>query len=148
MREIRLVLMVHTTLLRDLSNVEVGHKATGLGGVVGNKVRRVGGRAAPVVGRVVEGEPHSSTRLLLLMNACCVRAFLRACVRACGTQGAVAISLRLRDTALCFVSAHLAARPERVDERNSNFADVLQFLRRSRPTPVAGSRRASHPIYL
>ena len=69
--------MVHASLMRDVSNVEVGHKATGLGGVVGNK-------------------------------------------------GAVAVSLRLRDTALCFVNAHLAARPERVEERNSNFAGVCR----------------------
>ena len=66
---------MHASLMRDVSNVEVGHKATGLGGVVGNK-------------------------------------------------GAVAVSLRLRDTALCFVNAHLAARPERVEERNSNFAGI------------------------
>ena len=71
---------MHASLMRDVSNVEVGHKATGLGGVVGNK-------------------------------------------------GAVAVSLRLRDTALCFVNAHLAARPERVEERNGNFAGIRVRVR-------------------
>jgi len=38
----------------------------------------------------------------------------------------------VRDTSLCFVNSHLAARPERVAERNGNFADVLQFMRLGR----------------
>jgi len=49
-----------------------------------------------------------------------------------GNKGGVAISLMVRDTSLCFVNSHLAARPERVAERNGNFADVLQFMRLGR----------------
>ena len=37
MREIRLVLMVHAALMRDISNVETGHKATGLGNAAWSK---------------------------------------------------------------------------------------------------------------
>ena len=49
-----------------------------------------------------------------------------------GNKGAVAISLHVRDSSLCFIGSHLAARPERVEERNANFADVLQYLRLGR----------------
>ena len=83
MRDIRLAVYVLRELVHEVSQIETAHKATGLGGIVGNK-------------------------------------------------GAVASSLHLRNSSLCFVGAHLAARPERLAERNANFADILEGLRLGR----------------
>ncbi|CAN0470087.1 unnamed protein product, partial [Discosporangium mesarthrocarpum] len=45
-----------------------------------------------------------------------------------GNKGAVGISLRVMDSTLCFVSAHLAAHRENIRARNDNFTKVPQFF--------------------
>ena len=49
-----------------------------------------------------------------------------------GNKGAVAASMQVRATSLCFVGSHLAARPERIHERNTNYTDILECLRLGR----------------
>jgi phosphatidylinositol-3,4,5-trisphosphate 5-phosphatase 1 len=45
-----------------------------------------------------------------------------------GNKGAVAIGFRWHDTPLCFIGSHLAARPERVLKRNSNYQQIIEKL--------------------
>ena len=42
-----------------------------------------------------------------------------------GNKGAVGVALRLAGDSFAFINAHLAARPEKVAERNANIADVI-----------------------
>ena len=44
-------------------------------------------------------------------------------------KGGVAISLRVWDTHLCFVNAHLAAHQDKVTARNSMYRSLLRGLR-------------------
>ncbi len=45
-----------------------------------------------------------------------------------GNKGAVACSLHYHNSSICFVNAHLAARPERVADRNANAGDIIAGL--------------------
>jgi endonuclease/exonuclease/phosphatase family metal-dependent hydrolase len=45
-----------------------------------------------------------------------------------GNKGAVAISLQFNETSICFVGSHLAARDERIRERNQNYMDIVARL--------------------
>ena len=42
-----------------------------------------------------------------------------------GNKGAVGVALRLAGDSFAFINAHLAARPEKVAERNADIADVI-----------------------
>lgn len=46
-----------------------------------------------------------------------------------GNKGAVAISLRLNETNICFIGAHLAARQEEWENRNANYRDIIRGLK-------------------
>uniref|UniRef100_A0A7S2SHQ8 Rho-GAP domain-containing protein n=1 Tax=Rhizochromulina marina TaxID=1034831 RepID=A0A7S2SHQ8_9STRA len=43
-----------------------------------------------------------------------------------GNKGGASIRMRLRDTTLCFVAAHLAAHRDNVAGRNADFANIIQ----------------------
>eukprot|EP01083_Nonionella_stella_P020441 56672_1 len=45
-----------------------------------------------------------------------------------GNKGAVGIRFTIYDTSICFVNCHLAARKERLKERNENYAKIMQQL--------------------
>mmetsp|Transcript_10875 Transcript_10875/g.17420 ORF Transcript_10875/g.17420 Transcript_10875/m.17420 type:complete len:1031 (+) Transcript_10875:195-3287(+) len=45
-----------------------------------------------------------------------------------GNKGGVAVSINLYDTKLCFVTCHLAARSERLDERRNDFRRICKEM--------------------
>jgi hypothetical protein len=53
-----------------------------------------------------------------------------------GNKGAVAISLSVFETKLCFVGCHLAAREERVLDRNENYREILRGIKLCQPFDV------------
>jgi len=46
-----------------------------------------------------------------------------------GNKGGVAVTFRLLETNFCFISSHLAAKPDKLALRKSNFYDLLKHLR-------------------
>ena len=63
-----------------------------------------------------------------------------------GNKGAVAASMQVRASSLCFVGCHLAARPERIAERNGNYTDILECLRLGRKEFELGQQ--FHHVFL
>lgn len=81
--EIVLMVLIRRELAHNVSNVEMGSIATGVGDVLGNK-------------------------------------------------GGVALSMNYGESSLCFVSSHLAARAERVQQRAENVIKIVKQLRLAR----------------
>eukprot|EP01029_Cantina_marsupialis_P007056 TRINITY_DN177_c0_g1_i2.p1 TRINITY_DN177_c0_g1~~TRINITY_DN177_c0_g1_i2.p1 ORF type:complete len:1361 (-),score=431.24 TRINITY_DN177_c0_g1_i2:197-4279(-) len=46
-----------------------------------------------------------------------------------GNKGGIGISFDWCDSSFCFVGSHLAARPERIDQRNQDFRQIVRKLR-------------------
>ena len=45
-----------------------------------------------------------------------------------GNKGGAAVAFHFYDTSICLINTHLAARPERINERNMDFADIVSDL--------------------
>lgn len=45
-----------------------------------------------------------------------------------GNKGAVALSFRVLDSSLCFISCHLAARAEKIQQRQANYRKIVNSL--------------------
>eukprot|EP01111_Echinosteliopsis_oligospora_P011988 TRINITY_DN4066_c0_g1_i2.p1 TRINITY_DN4066_c0_g1~~TRINITY_DN4066_c0_g1_i2.p1 ORF type:complete len:569 (+),score=102.56 TRINITY_DN4066_c0_g1_i2:125-1831(+) len=46
-----------------------------------------------------------------------------------GNKGGVAISLEFYETSMCFVAAHFAAHQEKLEDRNSNYYEIIEGIR-------------------
>ena len=46
-----------------------------------------------------------------------------------GNKGGVLVSFTVKDTSFCFISAHLAAKPNGEAARKANYNDLIRFLR-------------------
>jgi len=46
----------------------------------------------------------------------------------CGNKGGIGIKLQFMETSICFISSHLAAFQEGVENRNENFREIIQGL--------------------
>ena len=44
-----------------------------------------------------------------------------------GNKGGVAVGFKWHDVSLCFVNAHLAAKPHRVKERNADYSQISKL---------------------
>eukprot|EP00127_Corallochytrium_limacisporum_P002598 Clim_evm34s134 gene=Clim_evmTU34s134 len=55
-----------------------------------------------------------------------------------GNKGGVACRMRLFDTRICFITAHLAAGQSNVHDRNEDFHDIMKQLRFGKGRRVAG----------
>ena len=60
-----------------------------------------------------------------------------------GNKGAVAARLRVYDSTLCFVNAHLAAHQTKVSERNSDYHSICARVAFRKPQPAAGGAGGS-----
>ena len=65
-----------------------------------------------------------------------------------GNKGAVAVSMQVRASSLCFVGCHLAARPERVAERNAKVGNLTESFQRERMFHVVEQKQLYGIVHL
>ena len=113
----------HAFKIRDVRWDSCG---TGLGNVIGNKVS--GASAAGAGGAGGPGRSGGAD--------------------ARGSQkGGVGVVLRVHETALLFISAHLAAHEAGVPDRNEDAASILARLRLGRFPELEGAAQAEHTFF-
>ena len=64
-----------------------------------------------------------------------------------GNKGGVGVMLRVHETALLFISAHLAAHEAGVPDRNEDAASILARLRLGRFPELEGAAQAEHTFF-